>query len=177
MTKWLTLEMLLEWVVEERVVEVVLGLPDALKAHEGLDDTHYELVRRVENLLALLAEKDMVNLQHLDALWWAASPKNPDAQVRIVYRLLGIVSEKLALKRRKDLLLAVHGRLERELPLPYEFQHVELIHTVAEAAIGLEHDLRREKRLLQLQQTRMINLSTLWQSIKIEPSSSHPKMP
>jgi ubiquitin C-terminal hydrolase len=146
-TKWLRLDFFLGWVVRERVLEVVLGLPEALGTHPGLGDTHFELVRRVELLLTLLADNGLLNTDHLDALWWAASPLHPDAQVRTVYRLIGVVAEKLAQRKNRSLLLAMHVRLESDLPQPYETQHIELIHAVAEAAITLEHSLPRERAL------------------------------
>lgn len=132
-TKWLTVEELLRRVVEQKVVEVVLGEPGALKEH-GLQDTHNELVRRVDALLVLLAEKEMLDAPHVDALWAAACAKQAsDTQVRAVYRLI----EQLAPKLRVDLLERVHGHLQRGLPRPYEPQHVELVVAVVEAGLGL----------------------------------------
>ena len=56
-----------------------LIFPFAIKAYK-LEDTHFELIRRVEGLLTILADKNELNIGHIDALW-GASQNQADAQV------------------------------------------------------------------------------------------------
>jgi hypothetical protein len=48
--------LLAEWLVDEKVVELVMGVPEELKRYK-LEETHFELIRRAEAMLSLLADE------------------------------------------------------------------------------------------------------------------------
>lgn len=80
-TKWLYMDYLADWVARQEVVEVVLGDLEVMKKH-GLDETHYELVKRSDQVLLLVAEKKLLRPNHIESLW-QASLKQTKQQVTI----------------------------------------------------------------------------------------------
>lgn len=80
-TKWLYMDFLADWVARQEVVEVVLGDSEVMKKH-GLEETHYELVKRSDQVLVVVAQKKLLRPNHIESLW-RASLKQTKQQVTI----------------------------------------------------------------------------------------------
>ena len=56
--KWLTSEIMRDWIINEKILEIVLG-----------ENTHLEIVKRSSCLLKFLAKQDALPIESVDLIW------------------------------------------------------------------------------------------------------------
>ena len=71
-TKWLTVDYLIDWLIENKIIEDLLGAK-----------MHHELLKRSNDIFKLFAAKSKLELSHLDMLWNASLGKQEVTTVAI----------------------------------------------------------------------------------------------
>lgn len=56
--KWLTPESMRDWIINEKILEIVLG-----------ENTHLEIVKRSSCILKFLAKLDSLPMDYVDLIW------------------------------------------------------------------------------------------------------------
>lgn len=74
--KWLTAETLKDWIVSQKVLEIVFG-----------ENTHLEIVKRSSCLLKLLASELSLPEDTVDIIWKCQLGKHEE-MVRVVYSII-----------------------------------------------------------------------------------------
>ncbi|CDW78729.1 UNKNOWN [Stylonychia lemnae] len=74
--KWLTQEKMRDWLLNEKILEIVLG-----------ENTHLEIVKRSSCILKFLAKLDSLPLDSVDLIWKSQLGKHEE-MVRVVYQMI-----------------------------------------------------------------------------------------
>ena len=74
--KWLNAEALKDWILEKKILEIVLG-----------DNTHLEIVKRSGCILKFLAKQDALPQETIDLIWKSQLGKHEE-MVRVIYNMI-----------------------------------------------------------------------------------------
>lgn len=74
--KWLTAQTLKDWILKERILEIVLG-----------ENTHLEIVKRSGCILKFLAKEASLPYETVDLIWKCQLGKHEE-MVRVVYHMI-----------------------------------------------------------------------------------------
>jgi len=133
MTAWLTTSWLCDWFCQGDTLPLALGDVEVLRMY-GLEDTHIEILKRLEGILLLLADKNMLQVSHLNLIWknitsHTVGAATVDAHARVIFKLLMLLATKLS----KELILHLLLKIER-IPRPLEEYHLEYLQVLTENA-------------------------------------------
>ena len=75
-TKWITLDYLINWLTENKIIEELLG-----------SKMHHELLKRSNDVFTLFASKSKLELEHLDMIWNASIGKQ-EVTIVAIYNII-----------------------------------------------------------------------------------------
>ncbi|OQR84216.1 ubiquitin-specific protease [Achlya hypogyna] len=130
--RWLRAETLVEWVVDARVLELVLGEPAALAA-VGLRDAHVEVWKRTAPLLLLMAQHERLTPAHLHLLWAHAMKPAQSLRRQTVFDMLLQLASSMVVP-----LVAAVAALLPQVPT-YDAPTVHFVARIARLANGKAH--------------------------------------
>jgi ubiquitin C-terminal hydrolase len=140
--QWLTSQWTCKWIIENAIIELILGDESVLKRC-GLQDTHDELLKRSLQTLVFVSNRGQLQEDHIMLLWHAGGQKNsPTASTatlsaqsstttRTVYKVLSQLSVKLSPEH-----LSLLVGLIKTIALPVDEGKIELIRGIAEGVLS-----------------------------------------
>ena len=131
---WLTTTWLCDWFCQGDTLLLALGDIEVLRTY-GLEDTHIEILKRLDGILLALADKNMLQISHINLLWKNITSNVPgtttvDVHVRVILKLLMALANKLSKELIVHLVLKIQS-----IPRPYDDHHLEYFRVLTENAI------------------------------------------